>query len=236
MIAGQADTMAENPTGTPWGCDAPPGTTVTTIDASGEHQTGLYPCVMMPSIADELDAAGISWRYYAPYIDRSVKGSKGDFGRNWSAFSAISNIYYGPDWVNVVSPETQVLSDLQSGNQAQITWIVPSLNNSDHPGNGIDNGPQWVGSIVAAAENGPNWKDTALFVVWDDWGGWYDHVPPHIYDYQSLGFRVPLIAISPYAKRAYVSHVQYETASVLRFIENQFGLAQLTGTDTAPAA
>ena len=201
MIAGQADGMAENPTGTPWGCDAPPGTTVATIDASGEHHDGMFPCVTMASIADELDAKAISWRYYAPSL---VQGG-GDYGANWSAFSAINNIYqggHGPDWVNnVISPETQILSDLASGNQARVTWVVPSLNNSDHPGDGIDNGPQWVASIVNAVESGANWKDTAIFVVWDDWGGWYDHVAPKIIDYQSLGFRVPLIAISPYAKK-----------------------------------
>jgi phospholipase C len=106
------------------------------------------------------------------------------------------------------------------------------LNNSDHPGHGIDNGPEWVSSIVNGVEASKYWGDCAVFVVWDDWGGWYDHVPPHIYDYEGLGFRVPLLAVSPFAKKNYVSHVQYETASLLRFIENQFSLATLGGADT----
>jgi phospholipase C len=232
MVAGQADHMAENPTGTPWGCDAPPGTTVSTIDAQGEHQTGLFPCVTMTTIADELDAAALSWRYYAPRI---VTDGRGNFGQNWSTFDAVKNVRYGPDWINVVSPETQVLSDLRMGRLAKISWVVPSLNNSDHPGDGIDNGPQWVTAIVDGVQTSSYWKDCAVFVVWDDWGGWYDHVAPHIYDYESLGFRVPLIAISPYAKKKYVSHVQYETASVLRFIENQFGLQTLGGADARAA-
>ena len=228
MVAGQADQMAENPTGTPWGCDAPAGTTVTTIDAKGEHETGLFPCVTMPTIADELDAAGFGWRYYAPRI---APAGKGDFGQNWSAFDAVRNVRYSADWVNVVSPETRVLSDIDAGLLAPVTWVVPSLNNSDHPGEGIDNGPQWVSSIVDEIEASPYWSSTAVLVVWDDWGGWYDSATPHIYDYQSLGFRVPLIAISPYAKKNYVSHVQYETASILRFIETQLGLPTLGGAD-----
>ena len=67
--------------------------------------------------------------------------------------------------------------------------------------------------------------------MWDEWGGWYDHVPPPYEDYDGLGIRVPLLIISPYAKRDYVSHVQYETGSVLRFIEDQYGLAALSASD-----
>ena len=83
------------------------------------------------------------------------------------------------------------------------------------------------------------WNSTAIFVQWDDWGGLYDHVPPPYVDYDGLGFRVPLLVISPYAKQDYVSHVQYETASVLRFAEDLFGLDQLAAADrraTSPAA
>ncbi|MGA7354433.1 MAG: alkaline phosphatase family protein, partial [Candidatus Cybelea sp.] len=82
------------------------------------------------------------------------------------------------------------------------------------------------------------WKSTAIFVQWDDWGGLYDHVPPPYEDYDGLGFRVPLLVISPYAKQNHVSHVQYETASVLRFAEDLFGLGQLAAADaraTSPA-
>jgi phospholipase C len=229
MVAGQSDSMAENPTGTPWGCDAPAGTKVQTIGSDGNETGTIFPCVTMTTIADELDAKGLSWRYYAPAI------TGGDFGANWSAFDAVHNVRYGPDWVNVVSPETQVLTDVAAGNLANVTYVVPSLNNSDHPGDGIDDGPQWVTSVVNAVESSKFWNSTAIVVVWDDWGGWFDSVKPQIYDYQSLGFRVPLIAISPYAKTNYVSHVKYETASVLRFIENQFGLAQLTGVDARAA-
>jgi phospholipase C len=78
-----------------------------------------------------------------------------------------------------------------------------------------------------------------IFVQWDDWGGMYDHVAPPYKNYDSLGFRVPLLVISPYAKKDFVSHVQYETASVLRFAEDLYGLPQLAAADrraTSPAS
>ncbi|HTA37700.1 MAG TPA: alkaline phosphatase family protein, partial [Candidatus Acidoferrales bacterium] len=72
---------------------------------------------------------------------------------------------------------------------------------------------------------------TAIFVIWDDWGGLYDHVPPPFVDYDGLGFRVPLLVISPYARRGHVSHVQYESTSILKFTEDTFGLGRLGVAD-----
>ncbi len=75
------------------------------------------------------------------------------------------------------------------------------------------------------------WDSTAIFVLWDDWGGWYDHAPPKIYNSFELGFRVPLLVISPYAKRGHVSHTHHELASILKFTEETFGLPSLGTTD-----
>ena len=100
-------------------------------------------------------------------------------------------------------------------------------------------GPAWVASLVNAVGESKFWDTTAVFVQWDDWGGFFDHFNPSLENYDGLGFRVPLLVISPYAKRNYVSHVQYETASVLRFTEDLYGLAQLAAADkraTSPAA
>jgi phospholipase C len=84
---------------------------------------------------------------------------------------------------------------------------------------------------VDAVGESPYWKNTAIVVLWDDWGGWYDNVPPPQLDYTSLGLRVPMIVISPFAKRHYVSKTQYEFGSVLRFIEQNFGAGSLGSTD-----
>jgi phospholipase C len=127
---------------------------------------------------------------------------------------------------------------VQNGNLPAVSWITPTCENSDHAGCGANAGPAWVASIVNAIGQSQYWNTTAIFVTWDDWGGWYDHVPPKMLDYDGLGFRVPLLVISPYAKQGYVSHVQYELASPLRFIEVRWGLNALSASDaraTSPA-
>ncbi len=88
-----------------------------------------------------------------------------------------------------------------------------------------------MASIVNAVGQSPYWQNTAIFITWDDWGGWFDHVQPQIYNSYELGFRVPLIVVSPYAKPGYVSHVQHEYGSILKYIEETFGLPSLGYTD-----
>jgi phospholipase C len=238
LVAGQSDLTASNPnhletTRFAWGCDSPPDATVTRLDAVGVEVPGPFPCLDFPTIADLAQSAGISWRYYAPPLD--------SLGSIWSAFDAIRHIRYGPMWDNVVSPETRVLADARRGDLPAITWVVPTAANSDHPfphratsidvGVGGQYGPDWVASIVNAVGAGPLWDSTAILVVWDDWGGWYDHVVPPELDRMGLAFRVPLIVISPYAKRGYVSHVRHEFGSLLKFTERVFDLPSLNTTD-----
>jgi phospholipase C len=137
------------------------------------------------------------------------------------------------------SPQTHIFSDLQSGTLPAISWVIPTWENSDHAGNDSTTGPSWVTQVVDAIGQSKYWKSTAIFILWDDYGGWYDHVAPKKVDYDGLGMRLPLIIISPYAKKGYVSHVPYEHGSILRFIEDQFGLGRLAASDTratSPAA
>ncbi len=239
LIAGESDLTASNPnhletTHFAWGCDSPPNATVTRIDALGVEVPGPFPCLDFPTIADRAEAAGVSWRYYAPPLD--------SLGSIWSAFDAIKHIRYGPLWQNVISPETRVLDDARHGDLPAITWVVPTAANSDHPfphhatagdiASTGQYGPDWVASVVNAVGEGPLWNSTAIFVVWDDWGGWYDHVTPPELDRMGLAFRVPFIVISPYARRGYVSHVRHEFGSVLKFTERAFDLPSLNTTDT----
>jgi phospholipase C len=110
--------------------------------------------------------------------------------------------------------------------------------NSDHPGLHRDTGPSWVASVVNAIGGSPYWDSTAIIVVWDDWGGFYDHVVPPLRDkWGGLGFRVPMIIVSPYAREGqstegYISHTNYEFGSILKFVENIWDLGQLGTTDT----
>jgi phospholipase C len=201
-----------------WGCEAPPGTRTYTLDAQRlERFNGPFPCFRnFPTIADRLDAAGVSWKYYAAPL-RGI-------GKVWSEFSSIRDKYYGPDWKNVISPQTRILIDAQRGALADVSWVTPDWKDSDHTGSGANRGPSWVTSVVNAIGESPYWQSTAIFVLWDDWGGWYDNVPPPQRDFRGLGIRVPCIVISPYAKTGYVSHTQYEFGSILKFVEQIFGL------------
>lgn len=230
MIAGQSAGADENPSDNKlsgeWGCDAPPHVTVAMIGPNGTDLPGRYPCFDYQTMADLLDAAGIGWRYYAPEI--------GHGGYAWSAYDAIKHIRFGPDWSrNVISPNTQILTDVQNGTLAPVTWVVPAAPYSDHPSNAANGeGPDWVGNVVNAIGESPFWNSTVILISWDDWGGWYDHVPPPTIDKMGLGFRVPLIVVSPYAKHGYISHTQHEFGSFLHFMEETLGLPSLGTRDT----
>ena len=203
------------------GCDSPADMLVQLIDASGSENYKQYPCFDHQTVLDLLDAKGISWKYYEPRI-----------GGFWDGPDAISHIRNSPtDWARVVKPETKVLTDIAAGTLPQVSWVIPNGPNSDHSGAGSKTGPSWVASIVNAIGGSPYWNSTAIFITWDDWGGWYDHVAPPIYGSYELGFRVPLIIVSPYAKHGYVSHQQHEFGSLLRFVEQDWTLGSLGFTD-----
>jgi phospholipase C len=204
------------------GCDAPAGTTVLLIDpATGDMSQRVPPCFEHPTLFDLLDAKGVSWRYYQAQAGAWV----------WNAPDAIAHIRYGPDFANVSIPNTNILNDVQNRSLAGVSWVTPTAAASDHGQATDGSGPSWVASVVNAIGQSPYWADTAIFVTWDDWGGWYDHVKPPAYNAYELGFRVPLIVVSPYARSGYVSHVQHEFGSILKFTEEAFTLGSLGYTD-----
>ena len=210
----------------PWGCDSPAGSYMEQFNSQGQVVNGPPPCFSYLSMGDLLDHAGISWKQYAPQV-----GSN-EVGQIWSSFDAIRDVRFGPDWqTKVISPETNVLTDIATGNLPQVSWVIPDMKNSDHARSLSNTGPQWVGSIVNAIGQSAYWNSTAIFILWDDWGGWYDHVPPPQLDYEGLGIRVPLIVVSPYAKPHYISHVQHEFGSLLHYMETVLRLPSLGATD-----
>jgi len=228
MIAGQSANVAENPTGSVWGCDASPGTTAAMLGPDGSELPGVYPCFDYQTIADLLDEKGVTWRYYAP--------ASGDSFYILSAYQAVRHIRYGQDWQdNVISPQNRVLTDIAAGELAQVTWIVPDWAHSDHPGSGHE-GQDWVASIINAIGNSPFWNSTAIFISWDDWGGWYDHVDPPKVDAMGPGFRVPLLIVSPWTKHGYVTHVNHESGGFIKFIEHNFDLGTLGARDAGSDA
>ena len=141
--------------------------------ATGHEVPGPFPCFTYPTIANNLDSAGISWSYY-------VEGQNP--GGNLNAFAAIQQIYKGPDWKNIKSPDTQIFNDISNGTLSNVSWVMPSGANSDHAGPQSGNkGPSWVASIANALGQSKYWNSSAIIVMWDDWGGWYDHVHPPQY-------------------------------------------------------
>ncbi len=232
----QVDSLVDFPSHGPWGCDAPNGTTTSYVQPVGSKLTyhyhkGPFPCMAYETMRDLLDARGVSWKYYAPAVQSGG-------GAEWNGFDAIQAVREGSEWTtNISSPETNIFNDISNGTLASVVWIVPDRQNSDHPGAGLDTGPSWVASVVNAIGQSQYWSSTAIVVLWDDWGGFYDHVPPpFIDDLGGLGFRVPMLVISPYAVQGspsggYVSHTQYEFGSVLKFVEGIWNLGSLGTTD-----
>jgi phospholipase C len=226
IISGQAESAVNYPFGS-WGCPGGSGDQVEEVGPERQVPDGYeIVCWDPTTLGDELDNAGISWAYYASSYGSHYPGI-------WSAYQAIKHIYYGKDWnKDVISQPSQFLTDVQQGNLRTVSWVTPTWQNSDHAGSGSKTGPSWVASIVNTIGQSQYWKDTAIFIFWDDYGGWYDREPPAYADYDGLGFRIPMLIVSPYAKQNYVSHVHYEHGTILKFVEDQFGLARLSASDT----
>jgi len=235
------ESVIDDPTGFPWGCDAQPanppsqmGSVTSLLTTEGKYllDQGPFPCfTQYKTMRDLLDAKGISWKFYGDevYVWHNPKSNGPDI---WTAFDAIKDVRYGSEWgTKVVWPDTNIFNDIKDGNLPAVSWLTPNAPNSDHPAEKSDTGPSWVASVVNAIGQSQYWNSSAIVVMWDDWGGFYDHVPPPFYDdHGGLGFRIPMLIISPYVQ-AHVEHTQYETTSVLKFIEKNWDLGTLGQAD-----
>jgi phospholipase C len=243
IAAVNPNSSVDNPA-TLWGCPGGASDTISVLGPNRNYEDGTeVPCWDPPTLGDELDSAGLSWAFYAPAVKGGGSSScgeggvRGDAGKGrvgiWSAYQAIEHICYGPDWdADVISPSSKFLTDVGRGKLRTVTWITPTYANSDHGGSGSSTGPSWVAQLVNAVGESPFWDSTAIFIFWDESGGWFDPVAPAYVDNDGLGFRIPMLIISPYAKQGYVSHVSYEHGSILKFVEDQFGLGRLAASDT----
>jgi phospholipase C len=219
------------------GCIALAGSYVTLITPDSQSQT-MYPCFDHQTMADLFNDAGVSWKYYTASGGTTL----------WTAPNAIEHICLpsqatggtctGTYWLNnVITNPAQVLTDIGKCELEDVSWVIPTGQNSDHADSNTGGGPSWVASIVNAIGNNPKckdgevyWDNTAIIVTWDDWGGWYDHEPPTFLagaqgDYQ-YGFRVPLLVISAYTTAGYVDNTRMDFGTILRFLEHNFGFAE----------
>jgi len=180
----------------------------------------VHPCFDFEVLPDLLNEKGITWHYYAGYGD-------------WrNTLHAIRHIRYSRYWGPNVSSTEKIIRDVRDGKLANVTWAVPPVGLNEHPGGpSVCMGENWTVRYVNAIMRSKYWETTAIFIVWDDFGGFYDHVPPPHYDVMGLGPRVPLLIISPWAKKGYIDSTTYELSSVVKFIETVFGLRTMTQRD-----
>jgi phospholipase C len=208
-----------------WGCDALPGTTVEQRVPDGTTVSTI-PCFDFQTLGDTLDAVHRSWRYYAPDEDQS--------GYIWSSFDAVRHIRFGADWQRHVVNYSRFTEDAAAGKLPAVSWLVEPWQLSDHPPYSVCQGENWtVQQINAVMSNPREWAHTIIVLTWDDFGGFYDHVPPPSGPNPAImyGFRVPAIVISPYARPAHVDHAFYSFSSILKLVETTFRLPSLTSLD-----
>ena len=178
-----------------------------------------------------LHRAGVSWKYYvaegtqpdctddamfcAP--QKQTIGTPGI----WNPLPAFADVHED-DQVQNVQTVSHYFEDAATGSLPSVSWIVPNEDDSEHPPASIAAGQAWVTSLIDAAMLGPDWDSTAVFLAWDDWGGFYDHVAPPTVDDAGYGLRVPALVISPYARSGYVDHQTLSFDAYLKFIEDDF--------------
>jgi phospholipase C len=219
------DNVIDFPIPSSWGCkNSKPGTVTSLITYTGVYKRGKgpFPCFDYETIRDLLDNAGVSWLYFTnPSQDDAL----------WNGFAAIKAVREGSEWgTHIIAPETDIFQYISNGELPAVSYVIPDAQTSDHPGPHVDKGPEWIASVVNAIGESSYWPSTLIIVVWDEWGGNYDHVPPPQLDGQGLGPRIPMLLISAYDKETtastpgYVSHTQYEDGSVLKFMEENWNL------------
>jgi phospholipase C len=220
LIAGSSLHVIDNPfdpkSKLSWGCDAAPSVHVARI--KNGRITETRPCFDSRTLADEANAAGVSWKYYA-----MPRGQKGYI---WSTYDSIKHIRYSSYWKNNVVPPTQFDTDVKDGTLPSVSWLIPPFATSEHPPESECQGENWTVDRINAVMNSPYWDSTAIILTWDDFGGFYDHVAPSKKNSYMLGPRVPMLVISPYTRQG-IYNRPLDFRSVLGFVENQFNLPQL---------
>jgi phospholipase C len=226
LVSGSSQTVIDNPRSSlagQWGCDAITGTNVPVM-LSDYSLSDVFPCFSATTIADLADAAGVSWKAYT-----SISGQPGYV---YNTYRSFSNIYNSSDWTTKVVSESNFNNDALTGQLPAISWITPPGTTTEHPPQSVCGGENWTVQTINAIMQGPadQWSKTAIFLTWDDYGGYFDHVPPPYRDQYGLGIRVPMLIISPWVVQG-VYHTQVEFESVLRFMEETFALPSLGGAD-----
>ena len=219
LIASQSNMAISNPRdgkNFSWGCDAGPAATVQILGGGKAP-----PCFDYETLGDRLTAAGLTWKSFSPGFAKA--------GYQWSAYDAINHIRNTSQWTAHVLDVNGFKT--RSSSLPTVTWITPPGQYSEHPTSPMSRGESWTVAQINSIMASPDWPSTVIFVTWDDFGGFYDHVAPPNVDNLGYGARVPLLIISPYVTAGQVCHTQGSFDSLLAFVEYNWSLPALTTRD-----
>ncbi len=198
-----------------------------------------------PEITELLGGDKIDWKYYVTSgrlpdtEDGHVVGSISAQKQNpdkytlWNPLPAFPKVQDDLTQRSRLVDTSQFYRDAKSGALPQVCWVIPSGAVSEHPPAGVREGMAYVTGLVNAVMNSPLWYSAAIFISWDDWGGFYDHVAPPQIDQYGLGIRVPGLIISPWAKQGYIDKNVYSFESWLRIVEERYDIHPMTARDTS---
>jgi phospholipase C len=192
----------------------------------------------VPTIFDKLQAAGVSWKFYVQNYDPSINyrhvlgvGAR-DSQVIWVPLLNMDRFLDDPELSGHIVDLKEYYADLQQGTLPAVAYIVPS-GKSEHPPQYPGSGQSFIKGLLQELMRSGAWNSSAFIMAYDDWGGWYDHVPPPQVDANGYGLRVAALMVSPYARQAYIDHTMYDFTSILKFIENNWGVAPLATRDAA---
>jgi phospholipase C len=186
----------------------------------------------LPTIFDRLEARGISWKFYIEDYDPRInfRTAKASPQPRWAPLLGYARYIDDPKLNRHIVDLDEYYVDLQRGTLPAVAYIAPH-GESEHPPQRLLGGQRFTGSLINALMQSPRWKDSAFMWSYDDWGGWYDHVPPPQVDRFGFGFRVPALLVSAYAKRGHVDSTTLDFTSMLKFIEYNWGVRPLAIRD-----
>jgi phospholipase C len=205
---------------------------------TGPEKTYLGEANRTASIVDLLEPSSVSWKYYdwSPVTYSKALAEPNSADTPGSAFSfwnplMAKNESYRPAFAAHFVNRDDFFNDSRNGTLPNVSWVIPSLPESDHPPVNLTAGESFVAQVLNAATTSPEWRSTAVFVTWDEYGGYYDHLAPPAANASSVAIRVPLLVVSPYTPQGYVSSSFGYFESFLRMVEWRFGLPSLSSQD-----
>jgi uncharacterized protein (TIGR03437 family) len=212
------------------------------VGSTGQPKPTTYA---FPEITELLTSGKVTWNYYVTSgttpdtDDGEVVGSATQQQQDpktytlWNPLPAFPAVKNDANQWNHLVDTSQFYTDAAAGTLPQVSWVIPSGAVSEHPPSGVKEGMAYVTGLINAVMQGPQWNTTAIFLCWDDWGGFYDHVYPPQVDKLGLGLRTPSLVISPYSRQGFVDHKTYSFESWLKMVEERFGVNSMTARDNS---